>query len=134
MVKKIMTDSISQLISCLKNGCLAGKKEVVLPYSRMKEGILRILQKENYLEKVEIKGEKAKKVLVCSLKEKKDGKGIQQIKIVSKPGLRVYQKACGGKKVLGGLGLKIISTPKGLLTDKEAAKANVGGEIVLEVY
>ncbi len=129
-----MSDSISQLISCLKNGFLAGKKEVVLPHSRTKEGILRILQKENYLEKVEIKGEKPKKILVCTLKEKKSGKGIQQIKIISKPGLRVYQKAHGGKRVLGGLGLKIISTPKGLLTDKEAVKANVGGEIILEVY
>lgn len=129
-----MTDSISQLISSVKNGCLAGKKEVVLSHSRMKEEILKILEKENYLGKVEVKGERPKQSLVCSLRNKKDKSGIKEIKIISKPGLRVYQKAKGGKKVLGGLGLKIISTSKGLMTDKEAFRANLGGEIILEVY
>lgn len=129
-----MSDSTSQLISIIKNGYLAKKKEVFLPHSGYKEDILRVLEKGNYLEKIIVTGKKPKLVLQCVLKYEKGEPGLRQIKMISKPGLRVYQKAKGSKKVLGGLGIKVISTPKGVMTDRQANKENLGGEVVLEVY
>ncbi len=129
-----MIDLISQLVSTIKNGYLARKSEVELPHSKYKESILRVLEKENFLAKVSVRGEKPKQFLRCTLRYEKGKPALEQIKLISKPGLRVYKKVIGGKKVLAGLGVRIISTPKGVMTDKQAIKEKVGGEVILEVY
>ena len=135
-----MIDSISQLVSTIKNGYLVRKNEVELPHSKYKESILRVLEKENFLAKVSVRGEKPKQFLRCTLRYEKGKPALEQIKLISKPGLRVYErtksgkKVIGGKKVLAGLGVRIISTPKGVMTDKQAIKEKVGGEVILEVF
>jgi len=129
-----MTDSISQLVSTIKNGYLARKNQVFIPYSKFKEKILSVLEKEGFLEKVEIEGEKQKKQLVCFLGYKDKKPILTEIKVISKPGLRVYQTAKKGKNFLKGLKIRIVSTPQGVMKESEAVKKNLGGEVILEVY
>jgi len=129
-----MTDSISQLISAIKNGYLAGKKQVSCPYSKFKEAILKVLAKEDFLEKLEVKGEKAKKEIVCFLKYKGKQPAVEEIRMISKPGLRVYQKADDKTRLKRGQKIRILSTSKGVMTESEAFKKNLGGEVILEIY
>jgi len=129
-----MTDSISQLISTIKNGYLAGKKQVTCPYSKFKEEILKVLVKENFLEKLEVRGKKAKKEIVCFLRYKGKQPAVEEIRMISKPGLRVYQKANDKTRLKRGQRIRILSTPKGVMTENEAFKKNFGGEVVLEIY
>lgn len=131
-----MTDPVADMITRIKNAYLARKKSLEVPYSGFKEKIAKILVKEGYLEKVTIESPKSKtkKTLKLDLKYKGKKGAITQIKRLSKPGLRVYAKVKKIPKVLGGQGISIISTPKGLMTDKEAREKKLGGEVLLKVY
>jgi small subunit ribosomal protein S8 len=130
-------DSVGDALIRIKNGYLAGKLEVILTYSKLNLAIVKVLEKEGFVSKSEEaksdKNENIKQIKV-SLKYDSRKPAIQDLKRISKPGLRIYK----GKKslpwVLNGLGIALISTPKGVMTDKEARKAGLGGEILAYVW
>lgn len=129
----MMTDPIADMLTRIRNASMARKKEVVLPYSKIKMGIANILVKQGYLAGAEEKQEKHPYILL-TLKYVSGRPAIQHIRRISKPGQRQYSKNGDIPSVLNGFGFAILSTPKGLLIDKEARKAKVGGELICEVY
>ncbi|RIV16594.1 30S ribosomal protein S8 [Mycoplasmopsis gallopavonis] len=129
-----ITDPISDLIVRIKNANARKHKTVSIPYSAKKEAIVKLIESEGYIASYEVQGEKTEKQIVVTLKYKKGQAAIVGIKRVSKPGLRVYVKAEEIPSVLSGYGTVIISTSKGLMTGKEARKANVGGEIIAYIW
>ncbi len=137
-----MTDPISDMLTRIRNASAVGKYEVVLPMSKVKHEIAKILEKEGWIQKVEvIKGNNEKNStakfdqLKIVLKYKKSGKPfIACLKRVSKPGLRTYVGKEELPRVLNNLGIAIISTPQGMMTNKEARKKGIGGEVICEVY
>lgn len=130
-----MTDPIADMLSRIRNALMAKKKEVVLPHSKIKLGLANILVKEKYLGDAKVTTDK-KPVIILRLKydETTGEPAITSLRRVSKPGHRRYVKSSDIGKVLNGFGMAIISTPKGLMTDRDARRNKVGGEIVCEVY
>ena len=130
-----MTDPIADMLSRLRNGSTAYHDAVSMPHSKLKEGIARILVAEGYVADVEVADARVGKTLTVKLKYGPNReRSIAGIRRVSKPGLRVYAKSTGMPKVLGGLGIAIISTSAGLLTDRQAAAKGVGGEVLAYVW
>ena len=131
-----MTDPIADMLTRIRNGLHAGFESVEVPASKIKCEIARILKEEGYITDYSVKGEAAKdKMIVITLKYGEDGvKVIQGLKRISKPGLKVYASADKVPYVLNGLGTAIISTSKGLMADRDARKAKVGGEVVAYVW
>lgn len=130
----IMTDPIADMLTRVRNAVRARHTSVEIPASKEKIEIAKILKEEGFILKYEVSGE-VKKTITISLKYGPNGeKIINDLKRISKPGLRVYAKSDALPRVLNGLGIAIISTSKGLLTDKAAKKANVGGEVVAYVW
>ncbi|OGH91142.1 MAG: 30S ribosomal protein S8 [Candidatus Magasanikbacteria bacterium RIFOXYD2_FULL_39_9] len=129
----MMTDPIADMLTRIRNASLVNKKEVMLPYSKIKFGIANILVKEGYLKKVEEKKD-VHPYLLVTLQYHSNVPAITHIKRISKPGHRRYIKRDDIEKVLSGFGVAILSTPKGLLTNTEARKEQVGGELICEVY
>lgn len=129
----MMTDPIADMLTRIRNASSVHKKEVVVGYSKINLGIARILVREGYLEKVEEKKDKLPS-LSLTLKYTAGRPAIDHLKRVSKPGGRCYVKKDEIKPVLNGFGVAIISTPRGLLTNTEARAANLGGEVICEVY
>ena len=130
-----MTDPIADMLTRLRNANSAYHDTVVMPYSRMKAGIAEILKAEGYIASWESRDAEVGKDLVLTLKYGPSReRSIAGVRRVSKPGLRVYAKSTALPKVLGGLGIAIISTSTGLLTDKQAAKKGVGGEVLAYVW
>jgi small subunit ribosomal protein S8 len=142
-----MTDPIADMLTRLRNANQAYHDEVSMPYSKLKAGVAEILQQEGYITswKVEEAGDTVTdgtasaatvgKVLELTLKYGQNReRSIAGIRRISKPGLRVYAKHTGLPKVLGGLGVAIISTSQGLLTDRQANKKGVGGEVLAYVW
>jgi small subunit ribosomal protein S8 len=129
----IITDPIADLIVRIKNANQRKNKNVEIPYSTIKEKIVQTIKKEGYIQDYEIKTEGIKKTMIVALKYKGPQRVITDLKRISKPGLRVYASYDNIPKVLSGYGIAIISTSKGILTDKEARKANIGGEILAYV-
>ena len=137
-----MTDPIADMLTRIRNASAVGKETVVLPMSEIKYGIAQILEREGHIAKVEVVKTKSKKngsavfdELKIILKYKKDNRpAITSLKRISKPGRRVYASKEKLPRVLNNLGLAIISTSRGLLTNKEAAKAGIGGEVICEIY
>ena len=129
-----MTDPIADMLTRIRNALVVKHEEVDIPASNMKKEIARILLAEGYINGYELTGEN-KETLKVSLKYGPKGeKVISGLKRISKPGLRIYAGKDELPKVLGGLGIAIISTPKGVMTDKEARKKNHGGEILAYVW
>lgn len=130
-----MTDPIGDLITRIRNGYLVSQKQISLPYSAIKEEIAKILVKEGCLEEVKVKGKKPQeKQLILGLKYRKKEPAISQIERISKPSLRIYLQAKELKPLRGGFGLRILSTSKGFMTDREAKKANLGGEVICQLW
>ncbi len=131
-----MTDPIADLLIRIKNGYLANRKTVTVPHSKMKEELSRILVEHGYLADFKVEGEKKgeKKTIIVKLKYKGKKAAIENVKRISKPGLRIYADTRKLKKMIPGLGITLISTNKGLLTLEEAKKANQGGEIICQVW
>ena len=130
-----MTDPIADMLTRLRNANSAYHDEVVMPYSKMKAGIAEILKSEGYIASWKEAEAEVGKSLVLSLKYGPSReRSIAGVRRVSKPGLRVYAKSTALPRVLGGLGIAIISTSTGLLTDKQAAKKGVGGEVLAYVW
>lgn len=131
----MMTDPIADFLTQIKNSYLASKRIVTIPHSRKKENLANLLLKEGYLTKIEKKTiSEAKKILILELVYENKTPKVKDIKIVSKPGKRVYIKKGKIPKVLGGLGSVIISTPKGILLGREAKKLNLGGEFICKIW
>ncbi len=131
-----MTDPIADMLTRIRNANTAKHDTVDIPASKMKEAIANILLEEGYIKAVDMVEEDNFKTIRITLKYGKDKneKIITGIKRISKPGLRVYAGKDELPKVLGGLGIAIISTNKGVLTDKQARNAQVGGEVLAFVW
>jgi small subunit ribosomal protein S8 len=131
-----MTDPIADMLTRIRNANTAKHDTVDVPASKMKEAIANILLEEGYIKAVDLVEEGKFKTIRITLKYGKDKneKIITGIKRISKPGLRVYAGKDELPKVLGGLGIAIISTNKGVLTDKQAREAQVGGEVLAFVW
>ena len=128
-----MQDPVSDLLTRIRNAQAMGIREVVLPYSNIKNEILRVLQEEGFVESFESKVDGTKKDITIKLKYYQGRPVIERIKRVSKPALRIYKPCRELPQVRGGLGIAIISTPKGVMTDKSARSQNVGGEVLCTV-
>jgi len=127
-------DPIADMLTIIRNGQAVAKETVEVPYSNLKYEVAKLMEKEGFLGKVEKKG-RVKKVIEIGLKYSDDKSPvITGLKKISKPGQRIYLSALKIRKVRGGFGFSIISTSKGLMTNKEARKQNVGGEIICEVW
>jgi small subunit ribosomal protein S8 len=130
-----MTDPIADMLTRLRNANSAYQDSVSMPYSKVKAHIAEILQQEGYIGEWSVTDAEVGKNLVIALKYGPTReRSIAGIKRVSKPGLRVYAKKDSLPRVLGGLGIAIISTSGGLLTDKQAVRRGVGGEVLAYVW
>ncbi len=130
----VTSNPVGDMLIRIKNGYLARKSEVLVPWSKMKEATANILVKKGYLDGLEIETDGHKKELVLKLKYEHKKSVLTDVKVISRPGLRIYVKKNELPKILGGLGTAIISTPVGLLTDKEARSQGLGGEVVCEIW
>lgn len=129
-----MTDPIADMLTRIRNALVVKHEEVDIPASNMKKEIARILLAEGYINGYELVGENGETLRVSLKYGPKGEKVISGLKRISKPGLRIYAGKDELPKVLGGLGIAIVSTPKGVMTDKEARKQNHGGEILAYVW
>jgi small subunit ribosomal protein S8 len=130
-----MTDPVADFLTRLRNASKAHHESLNVPYSKLKGTIADILKAEGYIDSYKVEDAKVGKSLVVNLKYGVNREAsIAGIKRVSKPGLRVYAKSTELPKVLGGLGIAILSTSSGLLTDRQAAKKGVGGEVLAYVW
>ena len=130
-----MTDPVADMLTRIRNANTAGHATVDIPASKIKKNIAEILVKEGYIKGYEVVAGETQDTIRVTMKYGPDKtKVISGIKKISKPGLKVYAKANEVPKVLGGLGIAIISTSSGLITDKEARKLGVGGEVICYVW
>ena len=130
-----MTDPIADMLTRLRNANAAYHDRVEVPYSKIKSHIAEILQQEGYIAGWSVEDAEVGRKLIVDLKYGPNReRAIAGLRRVSKPGLRVHAKSTGLPKVLGGLGVAIISTSSGLLTDKQCAKRGVGGEVLAYVW
>ena len=133
-----MTDPIADMLTRLRNANQAYHDAVTMPYSKLKAGVADILQQEGYITSYAVEepaeGAVGKSLTVTLKYGQNRERSIAGIRRISKPGLRVYAKANGLPKVLGGLGIAIISTSQGLLTDRQANQKGVGGEVLAYVW
>jgi len=130
----MITDSISDLLIQLKNGNRAKREIVTIPASNLKLAIAEALVKEGYLKSVVRRGKKVKKFLACELVYADGAPKISQVKRLSRPSCRVYYKAGDIKSIRQGFGKLFLSTPKGIMTGKEAKNAKLGGEALFEIF
>ncbi|HTX22739.1 MAG TPA: 30S ribosomal protein S8 [Candidatus Aquilonibacter sp.] len=128
-----MTDPISDMLTRLRNGGRALLPVVELPHSRIKESVAKILKTEGYVGNVAVEGDTAKKLKI-QLKYQGKKSVIEGLKRVSKPGLRKYVGATEIPRVLGGLGVSILSTSEGVMTGTQAKKKNLGGELLCYIW
>lgn len=128
-----MQDPVADMLTCLRNAQMMGIKQSKFPFSNLKKEILQVLLNEGFIENFELLEEDNKRYLRVNLKYYQDRPVIEKIKRISKPALRVYKNCNALPKVRGGLGIAIISTSKGVMTDKAARAGNLGGEILCTV-
>ena len=130
-----LTDPIGDMFSRIRNGQMRSLESVNIPSSNFRRNILEILKSEGFIKDFYIeKSENNKINLKINLKYYEGTPVIKEIKRISKPGRRVYSRATSIPRVMNGLGLAILSTPKGVMTDTEARKNNIGGEIICRVF
>ncbi|MCK4354976.1 30S ribosomal protein S8 [Candidatus Parcubacteria bacterium] len=127
-------DTIVDMLNRIRNAQMVEHPSVNIPFSNFKYEIAKILEKQGFLGKVEKKGRKTRAVIEIALKYQDKRPAIQGLKRVSKQGQRIYSVKDKLKKVKGGFGMSVISTSKGLMTDEDARKQNLGGEIICEVW
>ncbi len=130
-----MTDPIADMLTRIRNANTVGHETVEIPASKMKKAIAEILKEEGYIADYEIIEDNKQGIIKVTMKYGANKeKVISGIKKISKPGLKVYAKAGEVPKVLGGLGIAILSTNQGIITDKQARKLQVGGEVLAFVW
>ncbi|MCI5835768.1 MAG: 30S ribosomal protein S8 [Firmicutes bacterium] len=131
----MVTDPIADMLTRIRNANAMRYKEVEVPASNLKQEIARILKEEGFIADYKIKENSVQNIIVLSLKYGQNKERvISGLKRISKPGLRVYAKASEMPKVLNGLGIAIVSTSKGLMTDKNARKESLGGEVLAYIW
>lgn len=128
-----MQDPISDMLTRIRNAQVVGEREVVFPTSTVKEAILKVLQEEGYIEGFQSKAADGKKDVTVALKYYQGKPVIEKINRVSRPGLRIYRRCDQLPTVLAGMGIAIISTPKGVMTEKSARAQSLGGEVMCTV-
>jgi len=129
-----MNDPISDFLTRIRNACSAQQEQVFIPFSKMKAELARILKEEGYIWGYEVDTNTTHPRLKLKLKYQDKAPVIRKIDRVSKPGLRKYVGHDEIPRVLGGLGISILSTPRGIMTGAKARKANVGGELLATVW
>ena len=129
-----MSDPISDMLTRIRNGGRALLPAVQMPHSRIKESVAKILKTEGYVADVAVEGEKTKKTIKIRLKYNGKKNVIEGLKRISKPGLRKYVGSTEIPRVLGGLGVSIVSTSEGLMTGTQAKKKNLGGELLCYIW
>jgi small subunit ribosomal protein S8 len=129
-----MTDPIADYLTRIRNACSAQQEQVLIPFSKMKAELSRILQEEGYIWGYEVDTSATHPRLKLKLKYQDKAAVIRKIDRVSKPGLRKYVGSDEIPRVLGGLGISILSTPRGIMTGAKARKAKVGGELLATVW
>ncbi|MSO97669.1 MAG: 30S ribosomal protein S8 [Rhodospirillaceae bacterium] len=130
-----LTDPIGDLLTRIRNGQHAGKSSVLAPASKQRENVLRVLEREGYIRGFErLVQREGVDELKIELKYNEGEPVISQIMRVSTPGRRVYAKIKDLPKIYNGLGISILSTPRGVMSDNEARQANVGGEVLCQVF
>jgi len=125
-----MTDPIADMLTRIRNGQMAEKLGISMPSSKLKEAIAKVLKDEGYIENFAVRQAGAKAELDIELKYYAGRPVIERIERVSRPGLRIYRGMQDLPKVMNGLGIAIVSTPKGVMTDRKARSVNVGGEVL----
>lgn len=129
-----MTDPITDMLNQIKNAQAVGKTEVLVPLSKIKNEIAEILSKEDFIGEIKKTTKGKVKALKISLKYDNGVPAIGGFKRISKPGQRIYESVHEIKKVHGGYGISIISTSKGLMTNKDAKKQKIGGEVICQIW
>ena len=130
----IMTDPIADMLTRIRNALQQKHETVSMPSSNEKKAIAKILKDEGYITDYAIEANEVKKTLTITLKYKNNEKAIKGLRRISKPGLRVYSTVENLPRVISGLGIAIISTSNGMMTDKDARKAHLGGEVIAYVW
>ena len=131
----VVTDTIADMLTRIRNANQMRYEEVTVPASNIKKEIARILKEEGFINDYKVENDDAQGTIVMNLKySNKKERVITGLKRISKPGLRVYVKSDEIPQVLNGLGIAIISTSKGIMTDKEARKENIGGEVIAYIW
>ena len=131
----MVTDPISDILIQIKNAAMVKKPTIAVPHSKLKMAIVKVLQREGYLSAVSRRGKKAKRTIVCDIAYGEDGQPVMnQVRRVSKPSRRIYKGVNELRSVRQGLGLSVLSTPKGILTDREARRERVGGEVLFLIW
>jgi small subunit ribosomal protein S8 len=133
----MMTDPVADMLTRIRNANTAFHDDVVMPSSKLKEALARILEREGYISGYAVDDDSTRpgRQLTIAMKYTPDRKRtISGLRRVSKPGLRVYSKAESAPRVLGGMGISILSTNQGLMTDREARERRVGGEVLCQVW
>jgi small subunit ribosomal protein S8 len=125
-----MSDPISDMLTRIRNAQMANKTSVDMPSSKVKVAIARVLKDEGYVEDFAIRENNGKVILEIVLKYYAGRPVIERIDRISKPGLRIYKRVNDIPRVMNGLGVAIVSTPKGVMTDREARASNTGGEVL----
>lgn len=128
-----MSDPIADMLTRIRNGQMAGHAKVEMPSSKLKASLAKLLTEEGFVESYTVKEQEGKSFLSVDLKYYQGKPVIEMLKRVSRPGLRVYKNKDELPKVIGGLGVAVVSTSKGIMSDREARKLGVGGEIVCYV-
>ncbi len=137
---KMVNDSISDMLTRIRNGCLAKKASVSIPYTFLNQQIAQILEKEGFIKNFQLLPDSLNLMIFLKYRSKKlyrgriKESGITNLKRLSKPGLRIYANHREIPRVLGGAGIVILSTPAGIMTDREARLRGIGGEILCSVW
>ena len=128
-----MSDPISDLLTRIRNAQMVSKANVSIPSSKVKVAIAQVLKDEGYIDGFQVKSENGKSELLIDLKYYAGRPVIERIERVSRPGLRVYKGSAAIPQVMNGLGVAIVTTPKGVMTDRKARATGVGGEVLCYV-
>ena len=130
-----LTDPIADMLTRIRNANMRVYQQVSCQHSNLKENILKVMQEEVFISSYEVSDEDGKKNILINLRISKDRIPlIRGLKRISKPGLRVYRKVSGHKILMGGIGVTILSTSKGVMTDKKAKQQNLGGEVLCQIW
>ena len=130
-----MTDPVANYLTIIRNGIMAGKEAVKVPKSNLKVAISEVLKKEGYIDGFEVEGAGVDSAINVNLKYRPDGKSIiRELVRVSKPGCRMYRGKSEIKSFRNGLGMYVLTTPKGILCDRDARRQGVGGEVLFSVW
>ncbi|WP_019627149.1 30S ribosomal protein S8 [Thioalkalivibrio sp. ALJT] len=130
----MMTDPISDMLTRVRNAQRANKEQVAIPYSKSKERILKVFADEGFVGDIQVEGEAATKKLVVKLKYFEGRPVIETVERISRPGLRIYRGKDELPRINAGLGVAVISTPQGVMSDRAARAAGQGGEVLCKIY